>query len=218
MEDKLLDIYRRLFDRYGPQGWWPGNSAFEVMVGAILTQSAAWANVEKALDNLKRAHLLSPAGIRKVRLDRLARLVYPSGYYRVKASKLKALVAFLYRRADGDLRRLFHLDLATLRQELLGVYGIGPETADSILLYAAEKPIFVVDAYTRRIVYRLGLASANARYEALQTLFMDNLPHDVALFNEYHALLVRLGKEVCRRKPRCAECSLREICPAPHRA
>jgi endonuclease-3 related protein len=208
-----LTIYQCLLAGYGPQHWWPGDSPFEVIVGAILTQSAAWGNVEKALANLKGEGVLSPQELYHLPEDRLAQLIYPSGYYNAKARKLKAFVRQLVEVYQGDLDRLFARDIAALRPELLALHGIGPETADSILLYAGAKPVFVIDAYTRRSAARLGLAPANASYAALQTLFMANLPPQVPLLNEYHALLVRLGKEACRKVPRCLVCPLLELCP-----
>ncbi len=210
--EALLDIYHRLMTRYGPQHWWPAEEPFEVMVGAILTQSAAWTNVEKAIDRLKSAGALSPEALRRLSLTELAGLIHSCGYYNAKARKLKSLVQWLGDQYDDDLDRLFIHDIESLRQQLLAVYGIGEETADSIILYAAGKPIFVIDAYTRRIITRLGLAPAHSTYAAYQTLFMDNLPHGITVFNEYHALLVRLGKEVCRRKPLCSQCCLQQIC------
>jgi endonuclease-3 related protein len=227
MKALLLRIYRRLLRAYGPQHWWPADSPFEVVVGAILTQSAAWVNVEKAIANLRAAHALSPEGIHRLSEEDLAHLIYPSGYYRQKARKLKAFVQHLVNEAHGDVDALWALPQGVLRQRLLSIHGIGPETADSIILYAAGKPIFVIDAYTRRIMARLGLAplasrgrrtsgqaAATASYHELQALFMDNLPQDAQLFNEYHALLVRLAKEVCHKaQPRCASCPLRSLCP-----
>jgi endonuclease-3 related protein len=212
---KLLDIYQRLLDPYGPQHWWPAETHLEMIVGAILTQSAAWGNVEKAVANLKTRGLLSSAVLRQTSAEELARLIYPSGYYNVKARKIKAFVDWLGERYYDDLDRLFSMDLPALRRELLSVYGVGEETADSIILYAAHKPIFVIDAYTRRIVTRLGLAPANNGYEAFQALFMDNLPHEEVLFNEYHALLVCHGKATCRRVPVCDGCCLTSLCPFP---
>jgi endonuclease-3 related protein len=211
-EDKLKraikDIYHRLFQRYGPQHWWPARTRFEVMVGAILTQSAAWANVEKAIENLHRAGKLSPDALRRLPEAELARLIYACGYYNVKARKLKAFAAWLGEECGDDLDRLFTHDSANLRDRLLAVWGIGEETADSILLYAGDKPVFVIDAYTRRIIDRLGIAPARRNYGGYQALFKAHLPADAGLFNEYHALLVRLAKEVCRKQPRCAECCL----------
>jgi endonuclease III related protein len=213
MEQQLTDIYARLYARFGAQHWWPGDSAFEVIVGAILTQNTAWTNVEKAMTNLKRARLLHPARMHRATAARLARLIRPSGYFNLKAKKLKAFTRYLFAAHRGMLARLFRLDTATLREELLAVYGIGPETADSIILYAARQPIFVIDAYTRRICARLGLARADASYDELQRLFMEHLPREEPLFNEYHALLVALGKNYCtKRAPRCAECPLVEVC------
>ena len=208
----LPDIYRRLLERFGPQHWWPADEPFEVIVGAILTQSAAWGNVEKAIANLRGTGALSPRALRKLPRAKLAELVYPCGYYNAKALKLKAFALWLGNHYDDDLDRLFALDADDLRQQLLSVHGVGPETADSIILYAAEKPIFVIDAYTRRIINRLGLAPEKDSYAAYQALFTDNLPLDAKLFNEYHALLVCLGKNVCRRQPLCADCCLGDVC------
>ncbi|MFC1871203.1 endonuclease III domain-containing protein [Chloroflexota bacterium] len=206
----LMDVYHRLMARYGPQHWWPADEPFEVIVGAILTQSAAWTNVEKAIANLKSAGVLSPEALRDIPLDKLSNLVYPSGYYNAKARKLKAFAEWLRQGYDDDLNRLFRAD--HLRQKLLAVHSIGPETADSILLYAAGKPVFVIDAYTRRIMERLGLATDGNSYSAYQSFFMQNLAEDTRLFNEYHALLVCLGKNLCRRKPRCPQCCLNDTC------
>ncbi len=212
---RLLEIYERLQEAYGPQHWWPGETPFEVIVGAILTQSAAWGNVERAIGNLKAAGALSPEGLRRLSEAELARLIYPSGYFNAKARKLKAFLAMLFQRFDGDLDMLLASPSEVLRPLLLATHGIGPETADSVLLYAAGHPIFVVDAYTRRLFPRLELAptSRGDTYEAWQRLFMDALPPDAPLFNEYHALIVRHGKEVCRRRPLCAGCALLSVCP-----
>jgi endonuclease-3 related protein len=214
MGGRLEEIYRRLMDGYGPQHWWPAEEPFEVMVGAILTQSAAWGNVEKAIASLKEAGALSPVALRRLPLAELARLIRPCGYYNAKALKLKALAHWLGEYCADDLGRLFKGDTAALRAQLLSIHGIGAETADSILLYAAGKPVFVIDAYTRRILSRLGLAPEGVSYAACQALFMDNLPADSELFNEYHALLVCLAKNVCRRRPQCPECCLADICPS----
>jgi endonuclease-3 related protein len=210
----LLAIYQLLYEQYGPQHWWPAETPLEMIIGAILTQSAAWTNVEKAIGNLKVSSSLSIKGLREIPQDELARLIYPSGYYNVKAMKVKAFVEWLVERYGGNLNRLFALDTAVMRQELLSVHGVGEETADSIILYAAHKPIFVIDAYTRRLITRLGLAPQKDTYAAFQTLFMDNLPHDEALFNEYHALLVQHGKTVCRKPPVCTGCCLALLCPS----
>ena len=207
IKERLLNIYHRLFNCYGPQHWWPAEEPFEVMVGAVLTQSAAWANVEKAIRNLREAGALSPKALRRLPISKLAVLIFPSGYYNAKALKLKALADYLGEYQD-DLDQLSAIDTCQLRRELLGVHGVGEETADSILLYAANRPVFVVDAYTRRIFGRVGLAPDRGRYTDYQSLFMKNLPADVGLFNEYHALLVCLGKNVCRRHPFCQQCCL----------
>ncbi len=210
---RLLDIYDRLFATYGPQGWWPADSPFEVIVGAILTQNTAWTNVEKAIANLRAAGALTPAGLLALSAEEIALCIRPAGYFNTKAHKLRAVVEFLDREHGGDLDRLFALETAVLRETLLGLYGIGPETADSILLYAAQRPAFVVDAYTRRVFSRLGLVSDTVSYPDLQSLFAGHLPPDVALFKEYHALIVRHGKERCtKRQPGCASCPLGGDC------
>jgi endonuclease-3 related protein len=212
ISQRLDEIYQVLFARYGPQHWWPGDTPFEIIVGAILTQSAAWGNVEKAIANLKKAGTLNPVSLRKLELGKIAELIYPSGYYNAKALKLRAFVEYLGAVHQDSLDKLFSLDISTLRNELLNIHGIGPETADSIILYAAHKPIFVIDAYTRRIISRLGLNPAREDYSSYQALFMENLPADEKLFNEYHALFVRHGKEVCKKKPLCTQCCLNRLC------
>jgi len=208
----LQDIYHQLMARYGPQHWWPADEPFEVIVGAILTQSAAWSNVDKAIANLKSAKALSPKELRQLTTPELAALIYPSGYYNAKALKLKSFAHWLGEYYDDNLDKLFANNADHLRQQLLSLHGIGPETADSIILYAANKPIFVIDSYTRRIISRIGLAPVGDSYTAYQALFMDNLPADAGLFNEYHALLVCLAKNVCRHRPLCQQCCLNNIC------
>ena len=210
----LLTIYERLLARHGPQHWWPAETPFEVAVGAILTQSAAWVNVARAIANLKAAKALSAQALLALPTDELARLIRPSGYFNVKARKVKAFVDVLAADYGGSLDRLLALPTPVLRERLLAVYGVGPETADSIALYAGGHPLFVVDAYTRRVCARLALADANAAYDALQALFSANLPVDVPLYNEYHALIVAHGKYTCRKqRPRCGECVLEDLCP-----
>ena len=210
---KLLpEIYEKLFACYGPQNWWPADEPFEVIIGAILTQSAAWSNVEKAIINLKTANALSAETLRRIPESELAQLIYPCGYYNAKAVKLKAIARWFGERFNDDLDSLFKADIESLRQQLLSVHGIGHETADSIILYAAGKPVFVIDAYTRRIIDRIGLSSGKDNYDSYQALFMRNLLLDVQLFNEYHALLVCLGKNVCRKKPLCDTCCLKGMC------
>jgi len=212
VSQSLLNIYHQLMAHYGHQYWWPAPESFEIIVGAILTQSAAWLNVEKAIANLKAAKALSPEALRRLSLAQVARLIHPCGYYNAKALKLKSFAHWLGEYYDDDLDKLFAHKTAHLRQQLLSIHGIGQETADSIILYAANKPIFVIDAYTRRIVNRIGLAPNSNSYAAYQSLFMDNLPADVRLFNEYHALLVRLAKDVCRNRPLCPRCCLNNLC------
>ena len=208
----LKSIHRRLTSAYGLQFWWPAEEPFEVMVGAILTQSAAWSNAEKAITNLKAAWALSPQAIRRLPVSELARIIYPCGYYNAKAVKLKALADWLGNHYSDDIGSLSAVDINNLRQQLLPIHGIGPETADSILLYAVGKPAFVIDAYTRRITSRIGLAPEDNSYNGYQRLFTDNLTADAGLFNEYHALLVKLAKDTCRKTPFCQQCCLNDIC------
>lgn len=208
----LFNLYDQLMARYGPQHWWPALEPFEIIVGAILTQSTAWKNVEKAIANLKSASALSPNALRRLPLAELAGIIRPCGYYNAKALKLKSLTCWLGDYYNDNLANLFAHDTDCLRQKLLTVHGIGLETADSIILYAANKPVFVIDAYTRRIIDRFGLKPAGNDYSAYQALFMDNLPPDTRLFNEYHALLVCLAKEACRKHPACTQCCLSNLC------
>ncbi len=211
-KDLLEEIYRRMYEALGPQGWWPGESPFEVCIGAILTQNTNWQNVERAIANLKEAGLLSPQALYALPVEILAEYIRPAGYFRVKARRLKNFIKFLVEEFQASLDNLFSLPLSEARQRLLGVSGIGPETADSILLYAGGKPIFVVDAYTRRILLRHGLATEDMTYQDLQDLFMKYLPPESTLFNEYHALLVAVGKKFCRpRKPLCSACPLKGV-------
>lgn len=183
-----------------------------MIVGAILTQSAAWGNVEKAIANLRKANALSPKTLRQLSTPKLATLVRPCGYYNAKALKLKSFAYWLGNHHHDDLSKLFAGNIDELRQQLISIQGIGQETADSIILYAAAKPSFVIDAYTRRIISRIGLAPDKNSYAAYQALFMEHLPPDAKLFNEYHALLVYLGKKVCRPRPLCPQCCLNTTC------
>lgn len=208
----LRGIYDRLLADYGPRHWWPGDSAFEIMVGAVLTQNTAWTNVEKAITNLKRARVWSPRAVVESHPRRLASLIRPSGYYNVKAKRLRALCHWVV--ARGGVHRLAALATDELRAELLAVHGIGPETADDILLYAFERPVFVVDAYTRRVFARLGMITGREPYESLRATFEESLGEDVALYNEYHALIVRHGKDTCRKQPCCQICGLAPSCPS----
>jgi endonuclease-3 related protein len=207
----LLEIYRRLYRVFGPQHWWPGETPFEIAVGAILTQNTNWGNVEKAIGNLKREKALNAKSIHDMRVDRLASLIKPAGYFNVKAKRLKAFIDFLMNEYHGSLKSMKNEEMQTLRAKLIKVNGIGHETADSILLYALEKPVFVIDAYTKRVLSRHGIMEHEKPYEEFQALFHSSLKRDVKLFNEYHALFVRLGKIYCRKKPKCEECPLEGI-------
>jgi endonuclease-3 related protein len=211
MKTLLMKIYKKLYQAYGPRHWWPGETPFEVMVGAILTQNTSWRNVEKAIHRLKEEGVLNGEGIHQLKKSELASLIRSSGYYRIKADRLKAFVNFLFEDYGGNIKGMREEGLETLRQKLLGVNGIGPETADSILLYGLGKPIFVVDAYTKRVLLQHKLISGRASYEEIQRLFMDHLSHDEKLFNEYHALFVHLGKTVCKKIPRCDICPIKGI-------
>jgi endonuclease-3 related protein len=204
----LIAMYERLLRAVGPRHWWPGESPFEVIVGAILTQNTSWGNVEKAISNLREAGMLTPQGIRGADRDELAQIIRPSGFYRLKASRLKRFVDFFHHEFDADLNRMRSQDLGSLREKLLKVDGVGPETADSIILYALGKPIFVVDAYTKRIFFRHSLITEEWRYEKVQDMVMGEMGRNAETYNEFHALLVYVGKHWCRRVPRCDGCPL----------
>ena len=216
---RLMDIYERLYARFGPQDWWPGETTLEICLGAILVQNTSWANAARAIDNLKKADLLTERALQNVRMDRLARLIRPARFFNMKAKRIKGFVAYLSKHFEGDVDRFLSLPSEELHEELLGLDGVGRETADSITLYAAGRPVFVVDAYTKRIFSRLGHFEASRNgdkdYLALQEHITAHLPADAALFNEYHALLVRLGHTFCRPTPKCEECPLRAVCPYP---
>ncbi len=208
---KLLEIYEVLYGTFGPRHWWPGDSPFEVIVGAILTQNTAWVNVSRAISQLKGKNLMTPQAIYKLDEHLLTDLIRPAGYYNLKASRLRNFMGFLFKQYSGDLEKMFSEKMDILREKLLAVKGIGRETADSILLYAGGFPSFVVDAYTKRILSRHLMVSEDADYEEIRSLFMDNLPNDTRLFNEYHALLVHLGKTFCKKNPRCEECPIKGL-------
>ncbi len=210
----LMDVYNRLYRAYGPQGWWPGEGSFEVVIGAILTQAAAWTNVERALEGLKAEGCWSLRAIYKCPQEELARIVRSSGYFNAKARKLKAFAAHVVENYGGDLEEFLSRGHYELRQELLSIFGIGPETADDIVLYAAGQPSFVIDTYTRRIIDRLGFLDAplNGGYSAYQAMFEGNLSREAGLFQEYHALLDRHAKEACSKAPRCSACCLVDLC------
>ena len=205
-----MDMYHSMFGYFGPQKWWPGESGLEIMVGAVLTQNTNWKNVEKAISNLKQRDMLSIRGLQSLSLEALAEAIRPSGYYNVKAKRLKNLIAFLSKRYHGDLSRFLQEGTDVIKKDLLSVKGVGLETADSILLYAAQRPVFVIDAYTFRILRRHSMIADQATYHELQALFEEHLPADTTLFNEFHALIVMTGKAFCRPKPPCRKCPLRE--------
>jgi len=212
---ELRDIYRRLLRHYGPQSWWPGETPFEVMVGAVLTQNTAWENVEKAIANLRANDALDPRAIVDAHPKRLASWLRPSGYFNVKAKRLRNFCRWFL--AQGEEAALAELPTPELRRGLLQVSGVGPETADDILLYAFERPVFVIDAYTRRIFARLGVVEGGENYEVLRVFFEERLGRgrrNVRLFNEYHALIVRHAKQACRVRPRCEQCCLAGVCPS----
>jgi len=210
--ERLQAIYTRMYEQLGPQHWWPGETPFEVMVGAILTQNTSWKNVARAIDNLKRVDLLSLEALSALPTALLAEYIRPAGYYNIKAGRLHNLLAFVNEKHGGDLEAFLEQPLAPLREQLLSIKGIGPETADSILLYAANLPIFVVDTYTHRILSRHQVIDEDFGYTEIQELFMDNLDCDPRLYNEYHALLVRVGNMYCKKKkPDCAACPLQGL-------
>lgn len=210
----LRSYYEAMLSRLGRRHWWPARSTFEVIVGAILTQNTSWSNVERAIANLRHEKLLALRSLERTRTSRLAKLIRSSGYFRQKARKLKSLVRFLRTEYGGSLNRMFQTATADLREKLLSLHGIGPETADSILLYAGNHPVFVVDAYTRRILERHEIIRPHATYEEIRQLFETNLTPSYPLYNEYHALLVAVGKEWCHTKnPRCSECPLEPFLP-----
>jgi endonuclease-3 related protein len=207
----LTQAYRRLLKHFGPQYWWPASTRFEIIVGAILTQQTTWKNVEKAIKNLKRNKLLAIHPLSKINIRRLEKLLWPAGYWRQKAGRLKGVSKYIHRNYGNKLSRLFGKPILSLREELLSLKGLGPETADSIILYAADKPIFVIDAYTRRIIHRLGITDLD-EYESLRVYFEERLPKDTKLYQEFHALIVALGKNYCKTKPLCGACPLRKEC------
>jgi endonuclease-3 related protein len=207
--ENLLKMYELLYGHFGDLHWWPAESPFEVMVGAILTQNTAWTNVEKAISALKERRLLSPTALLQIDEEVLAATIRPSGYYHVKAKRLKSLVRFIFDEYSGSIDSMSNEALPVLREKLLGVRGVGPETADSIILYACRKPVFISDAYTKRILQRHRMIAEEVDGTEIRTLFMTHLPHDASLFNRFHALLVHTGKVFCRKIPKCDFCPLR---------
>ena len=208
---QLVRIYTALRKTFGHQKWWPGDTPFEVMIGAILTQNTAWINVEKAISNLKKAGKLSFETLRRIPGKKLSQLIRPAGYFNVKADRLKCFMNFLDRECRGDLSKLKRKTMPVLREKLLAVKGVGPETADSILLYALNKTSFVIDAYTQRIFSRHGLVKGHETYERWREIFMRALPENRDLYNDFHAQIVRTGKDHCRKVPRCEKCPLRRF-------
>lgn len=213
MEISLLEVFRRLYARFGPQNWWPGETPFEVLIGAVLVQNTSWSNVEKAIARIREAGLRTPQALYALKDAELEELIRPAGYYRIKARRLKNVLRFCVTRYGGSLERMFQTPLPRLREELLSINGVGPETADSILLYAGQLPTFVVDTYTHRIFSRHGWVDFEIDYHTLKEFFESRLEPDTKLYNEYHALLVKLGKEYCRKKPRCEGCPLQDLLP-----
>ncbi len=210
----LLDAYELLLAHFGLQHWWPGDSPFEIIVGAVLVQNTSWKNVERAIDNIREAGLLSARALYDLPPAELAELIRPAGYFQVKSKRLRHLVAFILTRYGGSLDAMFATSLPTLREELLAVHGIGPETADAILLYAGGLATFVVDTYAHRVLARHGWIDYTAGYDEIKDYFENALPADAPLFNEFHALLVRVGKEFCRRTaPKCEMCPLKDMLP-----
>ncbi len=215
MQKKLLEIYNKLLGYFGPQHWWPAETPFEMMVGAVLTQAVAWRNVEKAIGNLKNKELLDPIKLSQTNPEILEELLKPTRYYKMKTRKLQALSRFLVENYQGFPETMFHEELPALRDKLLAIYGMGPETVDSILLYGGGLPIFVVDAYTQKIFYRLGITPAQITYTKLQEFFMSHLPVDAGLYNEIHAQIVALGNNICHNTPKCEKCPLKDVCALP---
>ncbi len=209
----LDEVYQQLYEALGPQHWWPAESAFEVVLGAVLVQNTAWRNVEKAIENLRQSDLLSAKAMYQLAPEELEELIRPAGYFRMKTRRIRNLLDHLFTQHEGSLSAMLKVDTETLREELLQINGIGPETADSILLYAAERPVFVVDTYTNRILKRHGWIEHEADYSTIQAHFQTHLEADSQLYNEFHALLVRIGNLYCRKKPRCEECPLSKWLP-----
>ena len=207
----LMKIYDKLLNHFGNQNWWPADTKFEVIVGAILTQQTSWKNVEKSIKNLKENNVLEPKKLFNLPIKKLESLVKPSGFFKVKSKRLRSFLKFFIENYDGDLNKMFELPLKNLRQNLLSVHGVGPETCDSIILYAGDKPVFVVDAYTMRLCERYPLIKSK-KYEEVRKFFENKLPKDVNLFKEFHALIVELGKNYCKTKPLCEKCPLNQGC------
>jgi len=208
----LIDFFESLLSYYGRQQWWPAENAFEVVIGAILTQNTVWTNVEKAIINLKTHRVLSPEKLEEIKEETLASLIKPTGFFNQKAKRIKTFLAFLNDKYNNSIERMAQVNFEVIRSELLAINGIGAETADSVLLYACNKPTFVVDAYTKRIFSRIGYIIESMSYEELKQWIETRIPKNVPLFNEFHALLVTHGKQYCKTKPRCLECPVKTQC------
>ena len=213
--ERLVEMFDLLLKGFGPQNWWPADTELEMMVGAVLTQNTNWKNVEKAIQNLKRKGMLSVDALHSLPTNEVAQEIRPAGYFNIKARRLKNLIQFIMEQYEGTISLFLEEGTQSLREGLLSVNGVGPETADSILLYAARRPIFVIDTYTHRILSRHGMIDEEAGYYDLQELFMDHLPDNADLFGEFHALIVRVGKDCCRKKPLCNQCPLEKWGPNP---
>ncbi len=214
MSSKLMEAYERMLAAFGPQHWWPGDSPFEIMVGAVLVQNTSWRNVERAIQNLRDAGVMEPHALYQLSPTELSELIRPAGYYQLKTKRLRNLLRFIVEEHDGSLESMFQVSLSSLREELLQINGIGPETADAILLYAGGLPTFVVDTYTYRVLARHGWLGYDASYDDMKDYFESTLPADARLYNEYHALLVRVGKDYCKRAtPNCEACPLAPMLP-----
>jgi endonuclease-3 related protein len=207
----INQVYKKLHKAFGMQNWWPGDGPLEIMAGAVLTQNTNWANVERAIKNLKKEKVLSLRALRDVDIRKLARIIKPCGYYNIKAKRLKNLINFIFAEYNGSIKKMFSEDNEKLRKKLLSVNGIGKETADSIMCYAGKKNVFVIDAYTKRIFYRLGICPKDVEYDEIQKIFCEYLKRDYNLYNEYHALIVRLAQNYCKSKPLCKDCPLKGI-------
>ncbi len=207
----LKEIYETLLKYFGEQYWWPGETRFEIIVGAILTQQTSWRNVEKAIQNLKKENMLNEVSLHKAAVKKIEKTIKPSGFYKIKTKRLKNFLNFMFKKYDGNLGKFFNLPKEQLRKELLSINGVGKETADSMILYAAEKPIFVVDAYTHRIFNRIGIINWN-NYEKTRIFFEEKLEKSIEVFKEFHALIVQLGKNICKPKPKCNICPLNRRC------
>lgn len=208
MREKLIHIFDRLLLAFGQRRWWPGESPLEVMVGAILTQNTAWRNVERAISNMKEQAILDMDVLIEIEEETLAAIIRPAGFYRLKSARLKGFIREFHRRYGGNIENTHAIPTRELREQFLGVKGIGPETADSILLYALDRPVFVVDAYTKRFLKNHGIYNGSSDYHDIQSFFTHHLPEDAYLFNEFHALIVRLCQTHCKKKPQCAGCPL----------